>query len=265
MNTQTVRGKKLDDARRRQVRQRQLARRRKKKIRRLAFRSIFTAAVICLALFALLFLTPLFNVKNVTVTGNKRITDANINELIPSLKGENLFKISRSSVKQRLSDVAYVKEVDIEKKYFPASVVINLTEYTPYAYFQNGEEYSVINEKCEVLELTSEQPDDLPLLLTYTENASEVFSDEEALKSLTEFFAIEGRVGINNEVTEIELTEDKEILFTYDDRLDVICGSNYDMEQKLRLFKVTVNNPDLLSNAHGTMDLSVVGKASYLP
>ena len=265
MNTPAVKGRRLDDALRRQVRQRQIIRQKKKRMRRIAARSITSVVTILVILFVFFFLTPIFNVKNMTITGNNRISTQNIEEFLPDIKGKNLFKINRSMISQRLSGIAYIRGVDIEKKYFPASVTITITEYTPYACYKSGDEYSVINENCEVLETSGSKPDDLPLLTAYTEDFAELFSNEEALSALKGFFSVAGRIGINEQITGIELIEGNEINFNYENRLDVICGSNYDMEQKLRLFKVTINNPDLLSNAHGTMDLSVVGKASYLP
>ncbi len=265
MNTQTVRGRKLDNARSRQVRQRQLIRQKRKRRRRILVRSTTTLVVIFAALFALLFLTPIFSVRNMTITGNSRINTQSIEEFLPDIKGKNLFKVNEKTISERLSKVAYIKSIDVEKKYFPASVTISITEYTPYAYYENADEYSVINENCTVVETTGEKPSDLPILTAYTDDYAKLFENEDSLAALKEFFAITGKIGLNDKITKIELGEDNEIEFGYEDRLDVICGSNYDMEQKLRLFKVTINNPDLLSNAHGTIDLSVVGKASYLP
>lgn len=71
------------------------------------------------------------------------------------------------------------------------------------------------------------------------------------------------KIDILNKVRDIDISETTGIKFRYDDRLDVLCGTQLDLERKLRLFKETVSNNNLAENAKGTIDLSVTGKAVY--
>ena len=61
------------------------------------------------------------------------------------------------------------------------------------------------------------------------------------------------------------ISNEDNIKFTYDDRLEVLCGSDLDLDRKIRLFEAMVNNNNLADNAKGTVDLSVTGNARYSP
>ena len=71
--------------------------------------------------------------------------------------------------------------------------------------------------------------------------------------------------GILDKVIEINVTDVTDITMNYDNRITVQCGTQLDLERKIRLFRETVMSNSLTENARGTMDLSESGKAIYTP
>lgn len=263
MNGQPVRNRKLGSREEQQIRVRHMRRLKKRRRRILINRSILLITTIAIVLFIVLFLTPLFNIRSVVIDGNKRISTESLNEYLADISGENLFKVSESSVEKRLTAISYVKNVNIKKKYFPAAVTIVIEEKDPCAFYETENGYSVIDKSCIVLEQREDKPEDLPELTSYFESAEQIGTDAEASAELENFFEIARRIGIFENITAVELLEYNEINFEYDGRIEVICGSHIDLEQKLRLFKASINNSSFSANDHGTMDLSTPGKARF--
>ncbi len=73
------------------------------------------------------------------------------------------------------------------------------------------------------------------------------------------------QTGTLGKVQNLDLSEVTGIKFEYDGRLDVLCGTQLDLERKLRMFKEIVSNNNMSDNARGTVDLSVTGNAVYDP
>lgn len=263
MNDRTVRGRKLSAGAERQIRERHVRRIKQLQRRRFVFRSILVLICIAILLLVVMFLTPLFNIKNLSIEGNKRVSIETIRQQIPDVDGKNLFKISENDLKSSLAGISYIEDVQINKKYFPSELYITITEKLPVAAVEKGGDYRIIDSDGIVLEETSERPDNVPVLTFYHESFEKLLEDETAKKELKNFFDISCKINIINDMTAIELLESNEINFEYDGRLKVICGSNLDLEKKLPLFKETVNNPALGSNAHGEIDLSTTGKAVH--
>ena len=265
MNTQPVRVRKVSGAAERQIRQRHIQRQKIRRFKRIAVKSIVTFTVACVVLFVIIFVTPIFNVKNVYVQGNNRIGQDSLTQFLADIKGENIFNVSSSDINKKLSQITYVDYAEVSKKYFPPTVTVTVKEKDTCAYYQSGETYYIIDRDCKILEERATPPEGIPLLTTYTDSVTEALKDEKAVDELSKFFEIEKRIDISEEITAVELCEYNEIIFEYDGRLSIICGSGLDMEQKLRLFKATVTNPNLPENAHGTIDLSTTGTAMYKP
>ncbi len=265
MNGRPVRNRKLSTSAERQIRERHVRRMKQRRRRRIIFRSFMLAAAVLLVMTIIIFLTPIFNVKHMNVVGNNRVSLEAIEHQLPDIMGENLFKVSRDGIIKRLSSISYILDVQVDKKYFPAGVTVVITEKQPCAVIGDEDGYKVLDSDCNVLEERSDKPADLPALTFYHESFSEFLKDSEAVDEFKKFFDIASGIDIFSGVTAIDILEYNEINFKYQEKIDVICGSGLDMDQKLRLFKAAVNNPGFTTNAHGTVDLSTSGKAMYNP
>ncbi len=263
MNGRTGRRRKLGNSTERQIRERHMRRIRQMQRRRIIFRSALILVSVVALLLVIVFLTPLFNVRDVVIEGNSRVSTETILEQLPFAEGDNLFKVNEGSVKNKLCDIAYISDVQIEKDYLPPGVRIRVSEKKPVAAISMNGTYGVIDIRCEVLEEGGEIPEGIPELVYYHEDADSFKGDEDAIRELSNFFQIADKISLTDKITGIELIEDNEINFEYDGRLKIICGSGLDMEKKLPLLKETVNNPALGSNAHGEIDLSTPGKAVH--
>ena len=70
---------------------------------------------------------------------------------------------------------------------------------------------------------------------------------------------------MSDKIKNIDVTDPESISFDYENRLRVICGSSIDFEDKISLFEEVMKSNRIASNARGTIDLSIAGKAVHTP
>ena len=212
----------------------------------------FVLAVILVSV--LLFMTPIFNIRSVSVEGNVLVTAEQFQEKLKPLVGQNLFRSGRRKIRNTLKTIPYIDTVDVQKRLFPPSVKVTL----------------LVNSELRVLTDIGNNGETLPTVtgLTVTDyKLGEILKTDENEKfditkiSLSTLEA----TGILDKVIEINVTDVTDITMNYDNRITVQCGTQLDLERKIRLFRETVMSNSLTENARGTMDLSEPGKAIYTP
>ncbi len=181
-----------------------------------------------------------------------------------------LFRSGRRKIRNTLKTIPYIDTVDVQKRLFPPSVKVTVTEYTPSAYIKIDGKTLLVNSELRVLTDTGNNGETLPTVtgLTVTDyKLGEILKTDENEKfditkiSLSTLEA----TGILDKVIEINVTDVTDITMNYDNRITVQCGTQLDLERKIRLFRETVMSNSLTENARGTMDLSEPGKAIYTP
>ena len=80
----------------------------------------FVLAVILVSV--LLFMTPIFNIRSVSVEGNVLVTAEQFQEKLKPLVGQNLFRSGRRKMRNTLKTIPYIDTVDVQKRLFPPSV-----------------------------------------------------------------------------------------------------------------------------------------------
>lgn len=129
-----------------------------RKKRKIIFRLIkWTSLVVLLMGGGIYFLlSPFFNIKNITIVGNEKITQ----ETIISLSGieleQNTFKVSKSKVEQAIKTNAYIDSVKIKRK-LPETIEIQVTERKPAYMLILGNAYVYVNTQGYLLEISQEK------------------------------------------------------------------------------------------------------------
>ncbi len=245
--------------------------RRKKRIKEQKMRRIaFFSFLALIAVLIVMFFTPLFNIKNVEISGNNRISGEEITSTVGEIEGKNLFSYRKGKIKNRLYKFAYVEKVSVRKKAFPPAITIDIKERVPAFQAEYAGGYTVADKSGRVLEQTSEKLEGVPtltgvLISSAKEGDAVVFKDTEAQKIIMSCIENMEKAGIIADITVMSFEDMTNITFNYQNRLDVICGTHIDFQRKLALFKEAVNSNKLTENSRGTINLSTTGKAIYTP
>lgn len=240
------------------------------RLKRQRRRALAILIVSVIAVNVLLFLTPIFNIRSVTVEGNRLVSAEQFQEILKPLVGENLFRSGSGKIRKNLKSIAYINTVEVEKKIFPPSVNVKVTEHTPAALMKAEGAILLVNSELRVLSDAGEMPEPVPVVTGFSVKSFEKgeilkTDDNEKKDVLTVILSTVQSTGIIDKVIEINVSDISNIKMNYDDRIEVLCGSTLDIGRKIRLFKETVTSNSLAENARGTMDLSEVGKAVYTP
>ena len=245
---------------------RQKERRMKKKRRRAAL-VLFLVIVLILAL---LFLTPVFNIRRLSVEGNSIVPEEQIAELLKPLIGDNLLRTGSEEITKTLKAIPYIDKVYVQKRMFPPSVDITVTEYTEAALIRKEGKTLIVNHGLHVLSEDGEGVYGLPVITgvevkDYGIGTDLTLNNDEKAAALAALLSALEESGLLSKVIEIDITNLTYITMNYDDRIDVKCGSSLDIDRKISLLAEAVMSNSLSENSKGTIDLSETGKAVYTP
>ena len=111
-------------------------------------------------------LSPLFNIKDVTVTGNNKLSKEEIISLSEIRTEENIFKTSKNDIKNRIKTNPYVENVKIRRK-LPDKVEIIVVERVATYMLPFANSYVYINNQGYMLEITSQKAN-LPIITGFS-------------------------------------------------------------------------------------------------
>lgn len=138
------------------------------KKRKLILKIIRTIILIGILIGTLIYilLSPLFNIKDVTVTGNNKLSKEEIISLSEIRTEENIFKTSKNDIKNRIKTNPYVENVKIRRK-LPDKVEILVVERVATYMLPFANSYVYINNQGYMLEITSQKAN-LPIITGFS-------------------------------------------------------------------------------------------------
>ncbi len=160
--------------------------------------------VIIIAAVAFAMLSPIFNLKNIEIEGNSKITNDEIISLSGIKIDENIFKVHNLGVIKNIKQNAYIKDATIHKK-LPGTLEIKIQERQPSYMLEYGNGYVYVDNQGYMLEISSIKMN-LPILLgTFTSKESYKEGNrlnEEDLNKLGTVLKIMN-VAQNNQISEL--------------------------------------------------------------
>lgn len=232
-------------------------------------RTIFFSVLTIIALIIVIFFTPLFNIKHIKIYGNVKVETAQLKQKIGSIEEENLFHLNTKKIIKEIKTIPYIKDLSIKKRIIPVGIDVNIEESIPFGYIPFGEEFVIVDENFKVLEICEDAQNLCEIIgigiTSSTPGAILAVDDTQKLHTATECMQILIENEIGQKLTLINFTDTSNIIFNYENRLSVICGSSLDFSKKIGMFIKAVNSTKLTDNSRGTIDISISGKAIYTP
>lgn len=183
------------------------------KKRKLILKIIRTIILIGILIGTLIYilLSPLFNIKDVTVTGNNKLSKEEIISLSEIRTEENIFKTSKNDIKNRIKTNPYVENVKIRRK-LPDKVEIIVVERVATYMLPFANSYVYINNQGYMLEITSQKAN-LPIITGFStpeENLHEgerlVSEDLVKLGEVLQIIESANANGIQELITKIDIS-----------------------------------------------------------
>ena len=199
--------------------------------------SILAILIIGAIVFAMV--SPIFNVTNIIVSGNSKLTTAEVISLSGIENNQNIFRISRSHVINNVKQNAYVNTVEIHKSY-PGTIEIVVEERVPNFMLQFGNGYVYINNQGYMLEISNEKLT-LPIITGYSTSQDSLVAGnrlvEEDLAKLGTAIRIMNAAQsneISNLITTIDISDSNNYtLYLESERKTVYLGDCSNLETRI--------------------------------
>ncbi len=181
----------------------------------------FMLIVIIIIASIILLSSSLFDLKNIYVEGNEKISD----EAIISLSGlnlyENIFKLNKNSVIDKIKENAYIENAEISRK-LPSTIEITIKERKVNYMLEYANSYAYINNQGYILEITNEKLD-LPILIGYDTDLSTTtpgnrmdIDDLKKMDTVIRIYETAKSNEIGNLITKINISDSKDYILILD-------------------------------------------------
>jgi len=209
----------------------------------------------------LLLILVFFRVDKIEVTGNVRYTPEEVADASGITLGDVLMGVNKTRAASRiLVKLPYVKQVEVAKL-LPGTVRFTLVECRAVAAAES--EFGVrwlINQDGKLLEaLDNDAEITYPLIqgtVLELPNAGDqvVYDDPERGAQATEILQEVLSAGLQDQIRLIDVTDESQIVLSYDDRVEVRIGDITDVGYKLQYMILAMEH--LGAEARGMLDLS---------
>lgn len=195
----------------------ELARRKRKAI----FRVIKWTSLIMIIIGGTIYtlLSPIFNIKNISVVGNSKISNDEIISLSKIQIDNNMFKYQAKKIQDNIKQNAYIESIKVKRK-LPDSIELIVEERKATYMIQIANAYAYIDNQGYILEI-SDKDEKLPILLGTETMQEEIHAGNrlctEDLKKLNDVLKIMESAnsnGIANLITKINIKDSTNYILT---------------------------------------------------
>lgn len=207
--------------------------------RKLIIRNILIG-IFFIFIIVLFLLSPVFNIKEVTVTGNSKVSSDTIISLLHLGDDTNQFKLSYSTIGQRIKSNPYIKTVKV-KRSLPSKLEITVTEREPAFQLEFGSSYVLIDDEGYILEILKTPRENTVKIRNYQTSEELIVpgnrlceSDLQKLDCASKIIGIAKNYEIADIVTTIIFDDDNQYsLYLESEQKTVHLGNDVDFEVKL--------------------------------
>ena len=182
-----------------------------------------TLLILILTAIILAMFSPLFNIRAINIVGNKKITEEEITSLSQIELEENIFKIRKNDVSEKIKENAYIDQVIITRQ-LPSTIKIEIQEREPAYLIEYAGSYVYIDKKGYMLEISTEKLE-LPILQglategsTYTAGNRLEKEDLNKLTILYNIMEVAKTNEISNYVTRIDIENIQNIKLIFESK-----------------------------------------------
>ena len=214
--------------------------RRKKRTRNF----ILIISVTLFIFIVLLFLrSSFFEVREIIITGEERLSEEEIRNLMDFDKTVNIFFIPASLISERIESNPWVKEVQT-KKHFPNKVEMIIIERIPVAQVTFKDKIYLLDDLGFVLSLIELEDEKLPTISDLKINEVKIGKQIEK-KELTGALEILKNLSeeIRNKVRIISASDIGELTFYYEE-VEILFGEAEDIDKKSSIIKEILKNDE---------------------
>lgn len=238
--------KNMQNAKKKLTKQQQIAIKKKKAILKIV--KVLTLIIVIIGVSIYVALSPLFNIKEINVTGNSKLSKEEIISLSELKTDENTFRVSKKNIKNKVKANAYIENVKIRRK-LPDKVEIIVVERVATYMIPFANSYIYINNQGYMLEITSQKAE-MPAIVGISTPEEELHEGQrlisEDLVKLGEVLQIMESANANELVdliTKIDISNRQDYILTLEKEKKAIhLGDVSNLSTKMAYVKKILND-----------------------
>lgn len=238
--------KNMQNAKKKLTKQQQIAIKKKKAILKIV--KVLTLIIVIIGVSIYVALSPLFNIKEINITGNSKLSKEEIISLSELKTDENTFKVSKKNIKNKVKANAYIENVKIRRK-LPDKVEIIVVERVATYMIPFANSYIYINNQGYMLEITSQKAE-MPAIVGISTPEEELHEGQrlisEDLVKLGEVLQIMESANANELVdliTKIDISNRQDYILTLEKEKKAIhLGDVSNLSTKMAYVKKILND-----------------------
>ncbi len=215
----------------------------KKRIKKIIKYTTLLFLIIGGVVFAMV--SPIFNISDINVINNEKISTDTIKSLSQLQIGQNIFQFTRGKVEQQIEENPYIKDANIKRK-IPNKVEITIEErkQSYNVEFLNG--YAYIDNQGYILEV-SENKLELPVIQGISTPAEKIIEgnrleieDLEKLETVLQITNICENYELNQMISWIDITDKNDyIIYMEQEKKTIYIGDGSNLSNKM-LYVTTI-------------------------
>lgn len=177
---------------------------------------IFILGLVAVILFML---SSIFNIKQIVVLNNSKISAQEIINLSTLKVGVNMFKTTNTKIRNGIKTNAYIEDVNI-KRNLNGTVTLEIKERTPTYMLKFANAYIYINNQGYMLEI-SETPLELPIITGFSTSNEEIkegsrlnVDDLNKLGNIIKIMETANSTALADLITEIDISDADNYILT---------------------------------------------------
>lgn len=217
----------LEEARRR----RQAKIRQKKQRQALLLFLVLGVLLVLIFIFQAIINSSFWQIKEVKVQGNKKISRAVILKKLNLNKEQNLLRAPVNLMKARLSQEPYVDEVIIDRL-LPSKLLITIKERKPFLNLKKGQVYFIVDKSGYVLEKKQQAISSLPVAadLSFKAKIGQQIKNSKIKQVLLVLKRLDSR--LRTKVAWVSLPAAARITFHTQDNMEIVYGDASEYHKK---------------------------------
>lgn len=231
-------------------------------IRKVDFTRPIIALVGILCIIGMLAVSPFFDIKEVTVTGNgEKFSSGQLQEMISAKVGKNILFFNSKKAKRTLEKEIYIESANINKL-IPDTIEIELVERKVRGYVPYMGSYLYIDEEGRVLETQATYFEPLPEVigLKFSQfQLGEVLNvdNKESLEVVLQMSQMMQKYELLDSAMTIDVSNVQSVIVRIH-QIEVNMGTMIDIDQKVRIMAEVLKT--IPEEDRGTLDLSDLSK-----
>lgn len=226
------------------------SKKRKKKKQKFSkkMKAILSCIILMMIITILALTAPIFNITNIQIQGNEKISTETILSLSGLKEEENIFKFDNDSIIQNIKENSYIESVKITRK-LPGTVIINVEEREVKYQINLINSYAYIDKKGYILE-NSTVKKEVPVLVGLSIKEDEMLNKErlktedlEKLNKISKIMEASKAINIDNAITEIN-TENDYILYLESKNKKIYIGDTSNLTNKMLYVQKILENEE---------------------